>query len=484
MVHIESVHLKKNPHECCICNKKFAQAGNVKRHIRFVHLRERPFRCKDCSSTFDRLCYLQRHMRSHLRPDDSNPDLNHLKPCCCPECGKKCLTAHHLRGHMQRKHFAKNKQNYGQFLMKYRHLEAIGAGPGAITNPNKAKKGGRKRRKSKQNSPVTNVSGCYPEENHSTESSMSSNEPFSSTQVNSLSNFQQLTENLPAPNMNHQPMTSQSNFMLQPISFPQYQGQMQLTMSYENSHNNGLYIGTALPGVSQSSTTISEGQYRPVSIMMDSLENAVGLNDTTAFSGGIGFDVANFLESQAPNRSLQSRVIRHHKKRRTVKRRKKRLPYRCPHCIYRSFARLEMLKSHLALAHGTTLKRHVCMPCGMSYPSPSQLRLHMYQAHKSPKKRIQGKKPKIQAPVFIEPTTLTQAAINYQTYSQPVQSCYPMYAGTQMTNTAAMNPFIPSQHPLYDYSTGAKAMMNPSNVQVGYTNPQHNLANSLPMVQT
>jgi len=54
MQHIETAHLSSNPHECCICQKRFAQAGNVKRHIRFVHLRERPFQCRDCDSTFDR----------------------------------------------------------------------------------------------------------------------------------------------------------------------------------------------------------------------------------------------------------------------------------------------------------------------------------------------------------------------------------------------------------------------------------------------
>lgn len=85
-------------------------------------------------------------MRTHLQPDDNNHDFEHLKPCHCPECGKKCLTAHHLRGHMQRKHFAKNKQNYGQFLMKYKHLEAIGAGPGALTNGSKSRKADKKKR--------------------------------------------------------------------------------------------------------------------------------------------------------------------------------------------------------------------------------------------------------------------------------------------------------------------------------------------------
>ena len=54
MHHIEAIHLAENPQRCCICRKKFAQAGNVKRHIRFVHLRERPFQCNDCDSTFDR----------------------------------------------------------------------------------------------------------------------------------------------------------------------------------------------------------------------------------------------------------------------------------------------------------------------------------------------------------------------------------------------------------------------------------------------
>uniref|UniRef100_H2YAA0 C2H2-type domain-containing protein n=1 Tax=Ciona savignyi TaxID=51511 RepID=H2YAA0_CIOSA len=122
MQHIEGVHLSLNPHECCICHKRFAQAGNVKRHIRFVHLRERPFECRECNSTFDRLCYLQRHMRTHIDTKANSPVASQLSPCNCPECGKRCLTSHHLRGHLQRKHFAKNKKRSDDMFSKYGHL--------------------------------------------------------------------------------------------------------------------------------------------------------------------------------------------------------------------------------------------------------------------------------------------------------------------------------------------------------------------------
>ena len=71
---------------------------------------------------FSRLCYLQRHMRSHIDSKVNSPDTAHLNPCNCPECGKRCLTAHHLRGHMQRKHFAKNKKQSGSLVKKYGHL--------------------------------------------------------------------------------------------------------------------------------------------------------------------------------------------------------------------------------------------------------------------------------------------------------------------------------------------------------------------------
>lgn len=100
-------------------------------------------------------------MRTHLQWNEENHEFNPLKPCFCPECGKRCLTAHHLRGHMQRKHFAKNKQNYSEFLAKYGHLEALGNGPGALTS----QRGRRGRKKKNSNVAVTVISNV---DNHIT----------------------------------------------------------------------------------------------------------------------------------------------------------------------------------------------------------------------------------------------------------------------------------------------------------------------------
>jgi len=61
-------------------------------------------------------------MRSHIDSTVENPYASHLNPCNCPECGKRCLTAHHLKGHLQRKHLAKNKKPSEKLMEKYGYL--------------------------------------------------------------------------------------------------------------------------------------------------------------------------------------------------------------------------------------------------------------------------------------------------------------------------------------------------------------------------
>jgi len=75
----------------------------------------------DKSSSY-RACYLHRHLRSHETDANQDPDSVLYIPCNCPICGHNCITAYHMRGHMKRKHLAKNIRNSAQMLAKYRHL--------------------------------------------------------------------------------------------------------------------------------------------------------------------------------------------------------------------------------------------------------------------------------------------------------------------------------------------------------------------------
>ena len=59
-------------------------------------------------------------MRTHV--DLTCDDGSLLTPCTCPECGRKCLTTHHLRGHMQRRHFPKVKKKSNVLDQKYGYL--------------------------------------------------------------------------------------------------------------------------------------------------------------------------------------------------------------------------------------------------------------------------------------------------------------------------------------------------------------------------
>lgn len=460
MQHIEATHLKKKPHECCICQKKFAQAGNVKRHIRFVHLRERPFRCKDCSSTFDRLCYLQRHMRSHLQPNDGSEDFDHLKPCNCPECGKRCLTAHHLRGHMQRKHFAKNKQNYGQFLMKYRHLEAIGAGPGAITNPNRGR-GGRKKKNAKA---MKNVGSLGGNEN---DMPFSSNPTYSSSQPNSLSSFS--TETPP-------PIIGQMLYAPHQQVYPGNPQQCKMIPGNVQSFPSSGVPYTSngcVPAESAIGTPASMHQFQHhISVTggaLSCLPTAVQAQSGTCNGyGGV-----------RPNRPpLPVKPKKAERKRRAGKRRVKLhrtlLPYRCQSCVHVAFSSLPLLKSHMSLVHRTQLKRHVCIRCGSSFGSSARLRSHVHDTHRNTVVKLTQRSPK---PVTAVPPAPSPPKPNRNLY-QGAGNLPPTYS---MMNTVNAMSYLPPQN---SYLYGASAPNLGHSIQPGYVNTGHHFPTPLPLVQT
>ena len=54
---------KRTQHECDVCEKRFTQASNLKRHMR-IHTNERPYECDVCEKRFTTSSNLQRHVRS------------------------------------------------------------------------------------------------------------------------------------------------------------------------------------------------------------------------------------------------------------------------------------------------------------------------------------------------------------------------------------------------------------------------------------
>ena len=62
-------------------------------------------------------------MRSHVEVADTDSvDKSNPNFCNCPECGKRCLTIDHLRGHLQRKHYPKSKNGSDAMAVKYGHV--------------------------------------------------------------------------------------------------------------------------------------------------------------------------------------------------------------------------------------------------------------------------------------------------------------------------------------------------------------------------
>ncbi|CAK8676218.1 unnamed protein product [Clavelina lepadiformis] len=61
--HIHAVHLKEKPHKCGYCGKFFGLHGNLNKHIRAVHMLEKPHQCVECGKCFAHIGVLKRHLR-------------------------------------------------------------------------------------------------------------------------------------------------------------------------------------------------------------------------------------------------------------------------------------------------------------------------------------------------------------------------------------------------------------------------------------
>ncbi|CAL6298109.1 unnamed protein product [Bathycoccus prasinos] len=81
---------KRGQHECGVCEKRFSQSGDLKRHVR-IHTKEKPYECDVCEKRFSQSSNLQTHVRIHTKE----------KPYECDMCDKAFRTSGDLKVHMR-----------------------------------------------------------------------------------------------------------------------------------------------------------------------------------------------------------------------------------------------------------------------------------------------------------------------------------------------------------------------------------------------
>jgi uncharacterized Zn-finger protein len=79
---------RKRTYECDVCEKRFNESGNLKRHMR-IHTNENPYQCDVCEKRFRQSGHLKTHMRIHTNE----------KPYECDVCDKASRTSGGLTQH-------------------------------------------------------------------------------------------------------------------------------------------------------------------------------------------------------------------------------------------------------------------------------------------------------------------------------------------------------------------------------------------------
>ena len=71
-------HTNEKPYECDVCEKRFSDSGNLKKHMR-IHTNEKPYECDVCDKAFRQSGHLKTHMRIHTNE----------KPYECDVCERR-----------------------------------------------------------------------------------------------------------------------------------------------------------------------------------------------------------------------------------------------------------------------------------------------------------------------------------------------------------------------------------------------------------
>ena len=96
---------------CSICNGKFKQRRDLKKHILGVHSDEKPFKCTLCEYKTKRSCDLDKHMRKHKK--DHNFE--------CEKCGLRLRYKESLKRHINIFHLDERNHecNFRNFRAKH-----------------------------------------------------------------------------------------------------------------------------------------------------------------------------------------------------------------------------------------------------------------------------------------------------------------------------------------------------------------------------
>eukprot|EP00088_Acartia_fossae_P037596 TRINITY_DN387_c0_g1_i15.p1 TRINITY_DN387_c0_g1~~TRINITY_DN387_c0_g1_i15.p1 ORF type:complete len:218 (-),score=44.83 TRINITY_DN387_c0_g1_i15:139-792(-) len=115
------VHTGEKPFSCNICNHRFSDSGNMKRHM-VVHTGEKPFSCKICNKQYKTSGSLKRHLRiNHKRTK-----YKHYNCKICKEkfVDKSSAIIHIRAQHTESKSCDICKESYSSDRKLKRHLKS------------------------------------------------------------------------------------------------------------------------------------------------------------------------------------------------------------------------------------------------------------------------------------------------------------------------------------------------------------------------